>query len=239
MTKSNKKYTLHFWFILVRHSMLETRTSKNLINQVDVVLKLIPSLDHIIKPKIEVFMAKKAILTRVHDPFGLYTESYVHPFGLMKETLFWNLIGVVAGINECIQQCVKQRVAGLLNKMQLHPEQSAPEDNNYIFRVSAPLSVVMCCSLHVMRTTDESWYKTVVLAEGTKCLPGVAESLEKELHDLLHPSIANGIKVIAPLYCADSGCYGAKLISNLSTFPKSWCITKKEFRSKARRNLIW
>ena len=23
-------------------------------------------------------------------------------------------------------------------------------------------------------TTDESWYKTVVLAEGTKCLPGVA-----------------------------------------------------------------
>ncbi|GJU16996.1 actin-related protein 8 [Tanacetum coccineum] len=90
-------------------------------------------------------------------------------------------------------------------------------------------------------TTDESWYKTVVLAGGTACLPGVAERLEKELHDLLQPSIANGIKVIAPPYGADSAWYGAKLISNeaLSTFPNSWCVTKKEFRSKARRNLIW
>ncbi|PWA52853.1 actin-related protein 8 [Artemisia annua] len=88
-------------------------------------------------------------------------------------------------------------------------------------------------------TTDESWYKTVVLAGGTACLPGVAERLEKELHDLLHPSIAAGIKVIAPPYGADSAWYGAKLISNLSTFPNSWCITKKEFRSKARRNPIW
>nr|GEW24970.1 hypothetical protein [Tanacetum cinerariifolium] len=87
--------------------------------------------------------------------------------------------------------------------------------------------------------TDESWYKTVVLAGGTACLPGIAERLEKELHDLLHPSKANGIKVIAPPNGADSAWYGAKLISNLSTFPNSWCVTKKEFRSKARRNLRW
>ncbi|KAI7734787.1 hypothetical protein M8C21_005453 [Ambrosia artemisiifolia] len=84
-------------------------------------------------------------------------------------------------------------------------------------------------------TADESWFKTIVLAGGTACLPGVAERLEKELHDLLSPSVADGIKVIPPPYGADSAWYGAKLISNLSTFPNSWCITKKEFRSKARR----
>lgn len=88
-------------------------------------------------------------------------------------------------------------------------------------------------------TPDESWFKTIVLAGGTACLPGVAERLEKELHELLPPSISNGIKVIPPPYGADSAWYGAKLISNLSTFPNSWCTTKKEFRSKARRNLVW
>ncbi|KAI3717946.1 hypothetical protein L1987_69892 [Smallanthus sonchifolius] len=87
-------------------------------------------------------------------------------------------------------------------------------------------------------TGDESWFKTIVLSGGTACLPGVAERLEKELHGLLSPSVADGIKVIPPPYGADSAWYGAKLISNLSTFPNSWCITKKEFRSKSRRNLV-
>ncbi|XP_076919799.1 actin-related protein 8-like isoform X2 [Bidens hawaiensis] len=89
-------------------------------------------------------------------------------------------------------------------------------------------------------TADESWFKTIVLSGGTACLPGLAERLEKELHGLLSPSVADGIKVLPPLYGADSAWYGAKLISNLSTFPNSWCLTKKEFRSKARsdrRNL--
>ncbi|KAI3673922.1 hypothetical protein L6452_40053 [Arctium lappa] len=88
-------------------------------------------------------------------------------------------------------------------------------------------------------SADESWFKTIVLAGGTACLPGLAERLEKELRDLLPPSIAKGIRVIPPPYGADSAWYGAKLVSNLSSFPNSWCITKKEFRSKARRNLIW
>ncbi|KAK9072216.1 hypothetical protein SSX86_008648 [Deinandra increscens subsp. villosa] len=87
-------------------------------------------------------------------------------------------------------------------------------------------------------TADETWFKTIVLAGGTACLPGVAERLEKELHGVLPPSVADGIKVIPPPYGSDSAWYGAKLISNLSTFPNSWCITKKEFRSKARRNLV-
>ena len=29
-------------------------------------------------------------------------------------------------------------------------------------------------------TTDESWYKTVVLAKGTKCLPGIASVLYRD-----------------------------------------------------------
>nr|XP_043608614.1 actin-related protein 8-like isoform X2 [Erigeron canadensis] len=59
-------------------------------------------------------------------------------------------------------------------------------------------------------TADESWFKTIVLAGGTACLPGIA----------------------------DAAWYGAKIISNLSTFPNSWCITKKQFRSKAKRNHV-
>ncbi|CAH1425778.1 unnamed protein product [Lactuca virosa] len=48
------------------------------------------------------------------------------------------------------------------------------------------------------------------------------ERLEKEVHDLLPPSISNGIRVITSPYGADSAWYGAKLLSNLSTFPNSW-----------------
>ncbi|KAK3024319.1 hypothetical protein RJ639_043001 [Escallonia herrerae] len=84
---------------------------------------------------------------------------------------------------------------------------------------------------------DDGWFKTVVLAGGTSCLPGVAERLEKELRGLFPPSISNGIRVLPPPFGADSAWFGAKLVSNLSTFHGSWCMTKKPFRS--RRNLIW
>nr|KAJ0218599.1 hypothetical protein LSAT_V11C300152170 [Lactuca sativa] len=49
----------------------------------------------------------------------------------------------------------------------------------------------------------------------------------QELHDLLPPSISNGIHVITSPYGVDSAWYGAKLLSNLSTFPNSWCITEE------------
>lgn len=88
-------------------------------------------------------------------------------------------------------------------------------------------------------TLDESWFKSIVLAGGSACLPGLVERLEKELCVLLPPSISNGIRVIPPPYGADSAWHGAKLLSNLSTFPNSWCITKKDFRPKSRRNFIW
>ncbi|KAK3008193.1 hypothetical protein RJ639_015363 [Escallonia herrerae] len=84
---------------------------------------------------------------------------------------------------------------------------------------------------------DNGWFKTVVLAGGTACLPGVAERLEKELRELLPPSMSNGIRVLPPPFGADSAWFGAKLVSNLSTFHGSWCMTKKQFRS--RRNPIW
>nr|KAJ0184802.1 hypothetical protein LSAT_V11C900479820 [Lactuca sativa] len=62
-------------------------------------------------------------------------------------------------------------------------------------------------------TPDETWFKTIVLAGGTACLPGVVERLEKELHALLPPSISNGIRVIPPPHGADSAWHGKKLLN--------------------------
>ncbi|KAJ6422936.1 hypothetical protein OIU84_023967 [Salix udensis] len=86
---------------------------------------------------------------------------------------------------------------------------------------------------------DDAWFKTIVLSGGTACLPGVAERLEKELQGLLPPSISNGLRVVSPPYGADSVWVGAKLIGNLSTFPGSWCLTKKQFKRKSRFTLAW
>ncbi|XP_078443394.1 actin-related protein 8 [Wolffia australiana] len=79
---------------------------------------------------------------------------------------------------------------------------------------------------------DNGWFKTIVLVGGTSCLPGLPERLEKELIELLPPSISEGIKVLPPPYGVDSPWYGAKIISNVSSFPEAWCITKKKFRKK-------
>lgn len=89
---------------------------------------------------------------------------------------------------------------------------------------------------------DDDWFKTIVLAGGSACLPGLAERLEKELCELLPSCIANGIRVLPPAYGVDSAWFGAKLISNMSTFPgpmssgPSWCMTKKQFQQKSRRH---
>nr|CAD1822948.1 unnamed protein product [Ananas comosus var. bracteatus] len=84
--------------------------------------------------------------------------------------------------------------------------------------------------------SDDGWYKTVVLAGGTSCLPGLPERLEKELHKLLPPSMSEGVKVLPPPYGVDSAWFGAKIVSNVSTFIDAWCMTKKRFRQKFRRN---
>ncbi|XP_042518855.1 actin-related protein 8-like isoform X2 [Macadamia integrifolia] len=85
---------------------------------------------------------------------------------------------------------------------------------------------------------DDGWFKTVVLAGGTACLPGLPERLEKELYATLPASMSNGIRVIPPPYGTDSAWFGAKLMSNLSTFHEIWCVKKKQFHQKYGRSLL-
>ncbi|KAJ9535458.1 hypothetical protein OSB04_un001415 [Centaurea solstitialis] len=81
------------------------------------------------------------------------------------------------------------------------------------------------CIDHCKYSTDRSWYKTIILAGGTAKLPGLAERLEMELRDLLPPSLSRGIRVIPSPYGADAAWHGAKMIGNLSSFRKSWCLS--------------
>jgi len=83
---------------------------------------------------------------------------------------------------------------------------------------------------------DDSWYKTIVLSGGSSCLPGLPERLEKELHQLLPPYISEGIRVVPPPFGIDTAWFGAKMISNVSTFTEAWCVKKQQFRQKIRRN---
>ncbi|KAJ4976768.1 hypothetical protein NE237_001874 [Protea cynaroides] len=85
---------------------------------------------------------------------------------------------------------------------------------------------------------DDGWFKTVVLAGGTASLPGLPERLELELCKTLPAPMCNGIRVIPPPYGTDSAWFGAKIISNMSTFHETWCMTKKQFRHNYGRNLI-
>ncbi|XP_024989001.1 actin-related protein 8-like isoform X1 [Cynara cardunculus var. scolymus] len=82
-----------------------------------------------------------------------------------------------------------------------------------------------CIECQAKRSTgDHNWYKTIVLAGGTARLPGLAERLDKELHDLLPPNISHGIRVIQSPYGADAAWHGAKMFGNLSSFRTSWCL---------------
>lgn len=83
---------------------------------------------------------------------------------------------------------------------------------------------------------DNGWFKTVVLAGGTACLPGLPERLENEVRKQLPSSMSEGIKVVPPPHGADSAWFGAKIVSNVSTFSEAWCMTKKQFRQKSRRS---
>ncbi|KAI3946654.1 hypothetical protein MKW92_040676 [Papaver armeniacum] len=87
-------------------------------------------------------------------------------------------------------------------------------------------------------TVDGGWFKTVVLAGGTACLLGLPERLDKELRSLLTSSLSEGLRVLPPAYGAESAWFGAKTISNMSTFCETWCVTKKQFRRKSRRSFI-
>ncbi|CAN1253551.1 Actin-related protein 8 [Linum perenne] len=84
-------------------------------------------------------------------------------------------------------------------------------------------------------TGDDSWFKTVVLSGGTACLPGLAalaERLDKEVRQLVHPSLCKGFKVVPPTYGVDTAWFGAKLVSNVRPYfpfnhsfgPAFWAI---------------
>ncbi|KAL1531155.1 Actin-like protein arp8 [Salvia divinorum] len=88
-------------------------------------------------------------------------------------------------------------------------------------------------------TADDNWYKTVVLAGGSARMPGLAARLEKELYGLLLTSLSNGVRVLPPPNGGDSAWFGAKLVSNLSTFHTSWCMTRKQFRQRSKRKVLW
>ncbi|KAL9235260.1 hypothetical protein vseg_010035 [Gypsophila vaccaria] len=83
-------------------------------------------------------------------------------------------------------------------------------------------------------TGDDNWFKTVILCGGSACLRGLPERLEKELRAHLPSYISNGIRVMPPPYGVDSAWHGARIISNLSSFPDAWCMTKKQFKRKLR-----
>lgn len=101
-------------------------------------------------------------------------------------------------------------------------------------------AVALCMDhCHAAELASDDWFKTIVLTGGTACLPGLAERLEKELHGLLSPSLSSGITVLPPPYGADTAWFGGKLISNLSTFPGPWCVTKRQFRQKSKLNRPW
>ncbi|CAN6450552.1 unnamed protein product [Victoria cruziana] len=103
-------------------------------------------------------------------------------------------------------------------------------------------AVALCmehCVAYDNGTSDDGWYKTIILAGGTSCLAGLPERLEKELSVLLPPSVAEGLKVLPPPYGAESAWFGAKTVSNVSTFREAWCITKKQFRQQFHNRFLW
>ncbi|RWW19042.1 hypothetical protein BHE74_00001240 [Ensete ventricosum] len=57
--------------------------------------------------------------------------------------------------------------------------------------------------------SDDRWFKTVVLAGGSACLPGL-------------PVLTFHMVWI-----------------QVSTFANAWCISKKQFRQRLRRNKAW
>ncbi|XP_028943864.1 actin-related protein 8-like isoform X1 [Malus domestica] len=79
----------------------------------------------------------------------------------------------------------------------------------------------------------------IVVNIGFQVTSIVPRRLGRELHGLLPPSVSNGITVVPPPYGADTAWFGAKIISNLSTFPGPWCVTKKQFRQKSKIKLMW
>ncbi|KAI3840595.1 hypothetical protein MKX03_004607 [Papaver bracteatum] len=78
---------------------------------------------------------------------------------------------------------------------------------------------------------NDRWFKTIVLAGGSACLPGLPEILAKELSGLVSASMFNDVEVLPLTHGANSAWFGARPVSNVSTFSEAWCMTKKQFRA--------
>ncbi|RZC74334.1 hypothetical protein C5167_049812 [Papaver somniferum] len=93
-------------------------------------------------------------------------------------------------------------------------------------------AVALCmdhCQAAKETEENDRWFKTIVLAGGTASLPGLPERLAKELSGLVSASMFNDVEVLPPPHGANSAWFGAKLVSNVSTFSEAWCMTKKQF----------
>ncbi|XP_002970341.2 actin-related protein 8 [Selaginella moellendorffii] len=91
---------------------------------------------------------------------------------------------------------------------------------------------VALCMEHCadLDSSGEEWYKTIVLTGGSACLPGIKERLAKELRYYLPVSLVEGMTIIPPLHGPHGAWIGAKLLSDMSSFPREWCVSRKKFR---------
>lgn len=105
--------------------------------------------------------------------------------------------------------------------------------------MSLQQAVALCMEhcIQVSNDDESGWYSTVVLCGGTACLPGLVERLKEELCKMLPHTLSQTVTVIPPQHGAESAWFGAKLLSNLSSFQEAWCITKKDYQRHGQRIL--
>ncbi|KAJ7550642.1 hypothetical protein O6H91_07G110800 [Diphasiastrum complanatum] len=94
------------------------------------------------------------------------------------------------------------------------------------------LCIEHCANRELSNDIHKGWYKNIVLAGGSANLPGLAGRLAKELHRTLDKDLSDGISIQPPLHNDSSAWFGAKVLTNLSTFERTWCISKKQYRQK-------
>ncbi|MCO5551257.1 hypothetical protein L7F22_004756 [Adiantum nelumboides] len=99
---------------------------------------------------------------------------------------------------------------------------------------------VALCIEHCMQISDDDdipWFNTIVLSGGSSSLPGLGERLKKELRKMLPHRISHNLTVISPANGAELAWSGAKLLSNVSSFQETWCITRKDFQKHGQKIL--
>jgi actin-related protein 8 len=88
-----------------------------------------------------------------------------------------------------------------------------------------------CAEVPVADPEDAGWFHNVLLMGGSACIPGLPERLQKDLTALVSPSLREGVHVIPPTHGPHAPWFGAKVISNLSTMPQNWCVTREQYQT--------